>query len=191
MTRFTTAAAALAMAVTLAACAGSPTSPSGSSSSIGRTGTFTSGLAATGVDEGFIEFAERLHQLHIELGRIAQNQGDLSPVKFFAQQQIQEHTIALEQLRKSAGSDASASVSLTSAQTSSRTQLSGLSGSQLDRVYIPIVVQSYQEALTRFQREASNAGTSSMRAYAADRVQLLQAHLQQARDLAARIGVAV
>jgi putative membrane protein len=58
-----------------------------------------------------------------------------------------------------------------------------LNGSDFDRAYADDMVQDHERDLNEFQNEANNGKNSSIRAFAAQTVPMIQEHLNQAREM--------
>jgi putative membrane protein len=62
-------------------------------------------------------------------------------------------------------------------------RLARLNGSDFDRAYAGDMVQDHEKDLNEFQNEANNGKNSSIRAFAAQTVPMIQQHLNQAREM--------
>jgi putative membrane protein len=182
-------------AIALASCSGgTPTSPSALPG--GTPGTFAqvsgSGDARTlaqispaagSSDAAFVSFAAAANQSEIELGNLAQRAGDHPAVKFFGAQLVQDHTAALLALRDVAPNNVSQTVTTNTAQQQTFNTLSQMTGSTFDRAFVPMMIQSHEATIARFQQQAQS-GDPALRDYAQGYLSSLMAHLRMAQDLA-------
>jgi putative membrane protein len=202
MRRLATAVTAVMIALGAAACGGSsPTAPSAAAPDAGQPAiaqsVSTSSAVTTGVtetssgdpsvnshDRDFIAFAAQYNQAMLDLGTVAEQRGDRPSVKFYAEQETQDHATEQAALRQTATDLFPSSTALNSDHAAERTQLLAVSGSAFDRIFIPMMVTEHQAALTRFQEAAAQSGASApVRNYAQNEIAHIQSHLRMAQDL--------
>jgi putative membrane protein len=104
-------------------------------------------------------------------------------VKFFGLQLVQDHRIALQNLRGIARDYVPATVTVETAHQHAQ-QLSGMRGSQFDRAFVPAMIAAHEQAITRFEQQARSGNSSVLRDHAQGQLPTLRRHLQIARDLA-------
>ena len=173
MMRFVPLASAIALAATLAACSNSPTAPSA------VTGTTTSTLEAYSnhdsgsgsfslTDTSFVSAASQSYQFHINLGRLVEDNGDHPMVKSFARQMNKVHRRRLEHLREIAGGAVARTITLSSTQQASVSDLNRLTGSMLDRRYLQLMSTELPATIARHQQQAAAGSSTALRNHAAD-----------------------
>ena len=70
-------------------------------------------------------------------------------------------------------------------------RLRGLSGTAFDQAYIAAMVQDHAGDVPKFQQEATSGADPRVKAYAADNLGVIRAHLALARATASAIGANV
>jgi putative membrane protein len=135
-------------------------------------------------DAHFAKAAAQGGLAEIQLGKLAADRGSNATVKAFGERMVAQHGAAGEQLKAAAQQ---ANIILPAAGTSKDQQtyvrLARLNGSDFDRAYADHMVQDHEKDLNEFQNEANNGKNSSIRAFAAQTVPMIQQHLNQAREM--------
>lgn len=135
--------------------------------------------------DDFIEDASAQGIAEIESGKLALQKSSSLPVKAFAQQMIDEHTLVNNELAALARSknlkiDSDAEL-LNKAKAFALKQRSGES---FDAAYAHNQVAEHEKAIELFQ-SAAKSDDADIRAFAAAALPKLQAHLSKAHELAA------
>jgi putative membrane protein len=148
-------------------------------------GTATSTLARA--DVSFINDAARSGLAEVEGSKIALQKGVNTQVKGFAQQMIDDHGKAHQELASLA---ASKGVKLPDAPSvAQRTRIKLLSardGAGFDRQYASSIgVSAHEDAVKLFQKASRDAKDADVRAFAAKTLPTLEQHLKMARDMKA------
>ena len=106
-------------------------------------------------------------------------------VKTFAQQMVDDHTKAGDELEKLASSKGVGVPSKPSvAQQSKAKSLSAASGSTFDKRYAASIgVSAHEDTVKLFQKAANDAQDADVKAFAAKTLPTLEHHLQMAKDL--------
>jgi predicted outer membrane protein len=191
MRHITRTSGAVLIAVVVASCGDTPTSPSEVS---GQRGIGSSRLDQEGgstslssADHEFATFAASFLGAIVEMSRLAHASGDLPAVKMFAFQLIQDFTIAQTSLRQAAPEETRSS-SLNPTDQRAYNAVAEMSGSALDRVYLTQLTQLLQAAVPRYRQEGSSGGATSLRGHASNYASELTAYLARAQELARRAG---
>jgi putative membrane protein len=135
-------------------------------------------------DAHFAKAAAQGGLAEIQLGKLAADRGSNTAVKAFGERMVAQHGAAADQLKAAAQQGNVAlptTASLKDQQMYDR--LARLHGSDFDRAYADDMVQDHEKDLNEFQNEADNGKNSSMRAFAAQTVPMIQQHLNQAREM--------
>lgn len=210
MKQWITGVAIVALTVGAAACSGNNLTAPDKITSIGaqpnyatsgsgvlgtREATVVNGITtnqnnfSSSADGDFVTFAAVSSESMIELSRLAANNGDAPEVKDFAAQLVQDYRAALNELRNSPeGASVSSQVSLDSGHQTLFNGLSQMSGSEFDRVYMTIVVEDLETAMSRFDQHGSS-GSDAMQSYSNERQEHFSTEYSEARDIARRVGV--
>jgi len=123
----------------------------------------------------------------VEASKLAVEKGVNTQVKGFAQQMIDDHGKAGQELAALA---ASKGVTLPTkpsiAQTTRIRLLSARAGSAFDRQYADSIgVKAHQDTVKMFQKAATGANDPDVKAFAAKALPTLENHLKMARDMKA------
>jgi len=135
-------------------------------------------------DAHFAKAAAQGGMAEIQLGKLAADRGSNSVVKAFGERMVAQHGAAGDQLK---AASQQANIVLPSTVSSKDQQiydrLARLNGSDFDRAYADDMVRDHEQDLNEFQNEANNGKNSSIRAFAAQTVPMIQEHLNQAREM--------
>lgn len=196
---------ALALAALPAGAQGSAGS-SGSSSGAGRdTGDTSSGSAAgtpgamsgtvpgarlTREDSSLMTNLTQANIAEIETGRLALEKSQNPQVRKFAQQMIDDHTAAQQQLQALAQAKGVTLTQETDLQHKTlATALRVLSGETFDSQYMKRVgVNNHQRTVELLQKAQKNSTDPEVRAMAAKMLPTVQSHLQMAQQMATQMG---
>lgn len=192
-----TSAAVLSL---LLAGAATATSTSSSTSGGGAAGTSAGATAATGgsgtasaqrdsqldrADAGFMKQAAQNGHAEVESSKLALTKATNAQVKSFAQQMVDDHTKAnneLQSLAQSKGVELPTDASL--AQRAKMKLLSAQDGASFDRRYVQTMgVAAHEDTIKLFEKAANEAKDADVKAFAQKTLPTLQHHLQMARDM--------
>ncbi len=118
----------------------------------------TTDQMSAGGAQRFVQQAAIGNMAEVELGQLASQRAQNSEVKQFAQQMIQAHTKALNEL-KSAGNTANASIpsELDEKHRDIQQRLSGLQGAEFDREYMEVMVDAHEDMADLLENRAGDA----------------------------------
>lgn len=145
----------------------------------------TLGEASTA--DSFVAQAAASGLFEIESSRLALDRSNLESVRQFANQMIQDHTLANQRLMTLARTDGIAVQPMVTGQQEQRlTALRGLSGRDFDRQYMSDQILAHEDAIRTFEaaRTSSDPGMQPFREYAAQTLPVLEHHLQMAQSIA-------
>lgn len=166
-----------------------PTVPSPTSPTSTTTNPNGSSRAEVAADSLFIRDAVNGNSLEIRLGTLAQEKGSLSGVKDFARRAVADHTRMRDQWRELAGrNEVNTTLSLDPAAEEAATRMATLSGADFDRAYLSQMVSAHQADIAKFQQASQSADAPDVRQLAAGALPVMERHLTQAQQLAARVG---
>jgi putative membrane protein len=97
----------------------------------------------------------------IQLGRLAQERGGSDAVKQYGSKMIADHTQASMKLQQVVGGSVPLPSSLDAMHRQAMDMLMQMTGAQFDREYMRMMVQDHQEAVQRFQMQASTTSSGS------------------------------
>jgi putative membrane protein len=146
--------------------------------------------AATGqgLDAQFFQEAADANQAEVALARIAMTRASHPDVRRFAQMMIDEHGRAQNDLLELARIQGhSPQPTLTPDRQQLQDRLERLSGPEFDRAYIEAMVREHQRAITKFENQVRTGRDVQAKNYAADQLDHLRHHLENARDIQFRL----
>lgn len=169
-----------------------PGDPYGSQQGNQQTGSQSNTQTSSGdqfskTDQDFINKAFQSNQNEIELSRLAAQKASSSDVKQYAQQLVDDHTKANDQLRQIAQSKG-INIPSSSSQGADINRFQNLSGANFDRQYIQNQVQAHKKAITMYRNEANNGQDPDLKSFASTQLSNLQQHETMANDLHSKVA---
>jgi putative membrane protein len=136
-------------------------------------------------DQQFLDFAAQTDMMEANLGQLAATQASAENVKDYAQQLVTDHTNDYNQLNMVA-SKANLEIpkGLDAAHDKMIAPFKKLKGAAFDRRYIQEMVAGHTKAIQIYTKEASDAQSADLKAYASEALPTLQKHLESAKSLA-------
>jgi putative membrane protein len=145
-----------------------------------------------GTDQQFVSQVGAANLLEVRLSQAAQQKGGNTSVKQFAQSMIVDHTDMQKQWIAVAKKDnIKFTTELNPQQLQQVQQLTKMSGADLDRAYMSMMVQSHRDNVDAFTRERSASHSPDVRQLIESSLPRLQQHLSQAQQISSQVGVDV
>ncbi len=144
----------------------------------------------TGGDLAFMNDAAPGGLAEVELGKLALERAASPQVKKFAQQMIEDHSMAgkkLEQLAQLKKVELSPGILPEAKQT--KEKLSKLNGENFDREYVKAMLQVHEKDVAAFEAVSKNATDADVKAFAAATTPTLEHHLEMIREIAKSMNV--
>lgn len=147
-----------------------------------------SGPAAHAVSPGqaFADTAAASDAFEVETSKLAGSKASSAKVKSFAEQMIKAHTDSTAKL-KAAATAASPAITpvpvLTAFQQAKLDELSAKSGTEFDRAYAAAQVEAHQATLAALKVYSADGEVASLKAFAAELVPIVTAHVNMAKAL--------
>ena len=192
MKRIATPAVTIVAVLTLASCGNNPGSPTSPSALTGATTALTDynhtgrgTVALTESDVNVVLVAADISSAQIAFGMLAQARGDSVLVKRFGAQLIQDHTVALEQLRGIAQGTVPVDMILDSSDQELYNTLATQNGSEFDRLFVSLMTTEIQTTAASFSTML--AGSTEVRARGSNLLSKLNSHLALLRDIDTRV----
>jgi putative membrane protein len=136
-------------------------------------------------DQNFVQKAALANKTEIEMGQLAATKGNTQMTRDFGQHMVNEHTIALNEL-KSIGDKFNNIVlaeDLDQQHQQIQQTLNGLSGYSFDSLYIASQIVDHQTTKTLFETEATSGTEQSVKDYASKYLPHINEHLQKADSI--------
>jgi len=142
------------------------------------------------IGQSFLQKAAEGHYAEVALGQLAVQKASHDQVKQYGARMIQDHQKVGEEVRKLTSQAKSPLPSQLSMQHQQIQQkLSQLSGKDFDIAYISFIVGDHMKTLGELEQGAKTLTDPRIEQWTAGTLPLLKEHLEQAKSLAATIGV--
>ncbi len=143
------------------------------------------GAAAPMNDQDFVDFAGQTDMLEANLGQLAENQASAQGVKDYAQMLVTDHTNDYTQLSLVAGkANLIVPKGLDATHDKMIAPFDKLKGAAFAHRYIQEMIAGHTKAIAVYTKEAADAQSADLKAYASQTLPTLQKHLDSAKDLA-------
>jgi putative membrane protein len=160
--------------------------PAGAASS--ATASSSSSTSAN-ADQDFIANAAKGNRAEVTLGKMVASKTKDPSVRQFAQQMVKDHSTALNELTQLAQSkNITLPEGLPDDATALQSKLSSATGKSLDKDYMDGMVDDHKKDVSEFQDASQNAKDPDVKQWAAKTLPTLQAHLQKAEQIDAKVG---
>jgi predicted outer membrane protein/sporulation protein YlmC with PRC-barrel domain len=136
--------------------------------------------------EEFVQKASVSNQFEIQSSNLALDQAQSSEVQDFAQQMIDDHTKAgdnLQQAIESAQADLQAPDTLDQRHKQQMDRLQSAQGAEFDGQYVQMQVQAHEQAVQLFSSYAESGDSAELQQFAQDTLPTLKDHLQRIREI--------
>jgi putative membrane protein len=146
--------------------------------------TISHAQQSTSGDSAFAMKAAQANLAEVELGKLALQKSTSDDVKKFAQQMVDDHSKALDELNDVAGKK---NITLPSALDAEHKKLSDrlskLSGAAFDRQYMPAMVDGHRNVAAEVRKESQSGSDPDLKAWAAKTLPTVEAHLKHAETV--------
>jgi putative membrane protein len=147
--------------------------------------------ALTSQDKDFMSNAAKAGYDEIQLAQLALKKSKNESVRDFAQKIIADHTKANEDLAKIATKkNVTLPDSTTMGAKGTEAKLKMLSGRHFDQSFVKGMVDDHQDAITKFDTEATQGSDPDVKEFASSTQSTLRDHLSAAQELANKLNVA-
>lgn len=139
----------------------------------------------TDTDETFVERAARANLTEVEFGELASQQATDPAVRAFAQQMIDEHTTAQNELKTIADKydDVDWPTGMDEQHRQLRETLTSLTGYPFDSAYMVSQVMDHENTRALFQNAVDDADEPEVKAYATKYLPHIEQHLTEATQI--------
>jgi putative membrane protein len=136
-------------------------------------------------DRKFMDKAAQGGMAEVELGQLAQQNGQSADVKAFGKRMVDDHSKANDQLKQlAAQKGVSLPTSLDSKDQATKDKLSKLQGAAFDKAYMKDMVADHKQDVAEFKHESMAAHDPDLKSWAGQTLPTLQSHLQEAEKIA-------
>ncbi|MGH8220226.1 MAG: DUF4142 domain-containing protein [Steroidobacteraceae bacterium] len=167
--------------------AGTGTSTSPAAHSGERTASAASGHSGSALsktDRTFVRKAAEGGLAEVQLGQLAQQQGESDAVKEFGQRMVTDHQAANEKLQTIAQNEQlQLPTTLSRHDEKELTKLQGLHGAAFDRAYSRDMRSDHRSDIREFEHEAKHGKNAELKQFADSTLSTLKGHLASAEKL--------
>jgi putative membrane protein len=164
---------ALIMAMTIAMAISSRAQEPSSSAAAGATS-----------DAAFVTKIAEVGMAEVELGKLALQKTQRDDVKKFAQQMVDDHGKAGDELKALAmRKNITWPADLDAEHKALRDRLSKLSGAAFDQAYMQAMVDGHRKVAAQFRTETQSGSDAEVKAWAAKTLPTIDAHLKHAETM--------
>jgi putative membrane protein len=166
------------------------TPPPATQEPAGRTADKTHGAHAasvSGPDVAFVKKAAAGGAMEVAIAKLAQEKAEHADVKAFAATLEKDHSAANDEL-KALASTKKIMLAEAAGHGPVHAKLEKLSGAAFDRAFVAAMLDDHKKDVAAFEKAASSAGDSDIKAFAAKTLPTLKAHLTQVQELSKNVG---
>ena len=140
-------------------------------------------------DQTFVKKAAEGGMAEVELGRLAQQNGQSAEVKSFGQRMVDDHSKANDELKAIAQKENITLPTMLDAKDKAlHTRLSKLHGEQFDKAYMQAMVSDHKTDVNEFRKESTSGADPQVKAWAAKTLPTFEDHLKLAQTTDKAVG---
>jgi putative membrane protein len=141
-----------------------------------------------GADSAFVTKAAIGGMAEVKLGQLATQKASNADVKSFAQQMVDDHGKANDELKQLASKKGvTLPTDIDAKHQATYDRLSKLSGAEFDRAYMQEMVSDHRTDVNEFRRESKSGADPDVKGWAAKTLPTLEHHLQMAESTNAKV----
>jgi len=142
------------------------------------------GAAGQSMDHEFMMKAAEGGLAEVQMGQLAQQNGESQQVKDFGQQMVTDHSKANDQLKPIAQQQGvNVPTELKGHEKAEYDRLSKLHGDAFDKAYSKLMVSDHKKDIAEFKREAESGTNPEVKNFASQTLPTLHEHLKMAEQL--------
>jgi len=135
-------------------------------------------------DSDFLVAAAETDMMEIELGKLALSKSTNADVKEFAKMLVADHTKSANETKPFAEKlQVSLPAAITEKGKEHYNELNEKSGQDFDEKFAEMMVDGHEDAISKMEKASENATDPAIKAWAANMVPTLKAHLEHAKSL--------
>ncbi len=167
---------------------GAPGQP-GAAGYPGQAGTMGNPMGSAGTggqmqDHTFMTKAAEGGLAEVQLGQLAQQNGQSQAVKDFGKRMVTDHSKANDQLKEVAQQEnVTLPTSPSSHDQAEYNKLSKMQGDAFDKAYAKMMVSDHKKDIAEFEHEASSGNNAEVKGFASQTLPTLQEHLKLAEQM--------
>jgi putative membrane protein len=135
-------------------------------------------------DHTFMMKAAEGGMAEVQMGQLAQQNGQSQAVKDFGKRMVDDHTKANDQLKEVATQQGITLPSgVSSKDKAEYERMSKLNGDAFDKAYAKMMVSDHKKDIAEFEREANSGNNAEVKGFANQTLPTLQDHLKMAEQM--------
>ena len=163
--------------------------PTGTGAYPGQAGTMSDAQAngqmgSRSDDKTFMMKAAEGGMAEVQMGQLAQQNGQSQAVKDFGKRMVDDHTKANDQLKQVATQQGvTLPTDLNSKDKAEYDRMSKMNGESFDKAYSKMMVSDHKKDVAEFKHEASAGSDPQVKSFASETLPTLQDHLKMAEQM--------
>ena len=135
-------------------------------------------------DSDYLVFAADVNMKEIQMGKLAQQKSTNAEVRSYAEMMINDHTKALENLKKTAeAKNISLPTALSEDAQEAYDDLNDEKAEDFDKKYVNMMVDGHEKTIKKMEKASEKANDEEIRMWAADMLPTLRTHHSEAERL--------
>lgn len=186
------------LALAMFGCSGTSTNTATNRTNTGNTATVTNtnttntATTTTGAvsddDREFFTKAAQGGIYEVKAAQLVASKTQNQEVKAFAQRMITDHTKANDELKAlAAKKGVTLPTDVSDGQREDYDELAKLTGADLDKEYVSMMVADHNDDVDEFSEQATDANDADLKAFAAKTLPTLQSHQAQIKEIKSRM----
>jgi putative membrane protein len=151
------------------------------------------GFAAEGLAKADKKFAMEAADgglMEVQLGQKAQSNAQSPDIKKFGERMVADHSKANDELKALAQQKGiTLPTEMSGKHKKMMDKLSGTTGANFDRLYMEMMVKDHMKDVAEFRKATKKVKDQDLNAWATKTLPTLESHLQQAREVAQKLGI--
>ena len=161
---------------------------------LGTAVAFSAGLAAdkeksnkaTAKESTFIKKAADGGMTEVELGKVAEKNGQKDDIKSFGSQMVKDHGKANDDLKNIASKmNVTVPDKVSAKHQAGITKMSMLSGVAFDTAYAKDMVEDHEKDIAEFEKALGEVSNEDLKKFIDDAIPMMKGHLEMAKKMAA------
>ena len=141
---------------------------------------------ASATDTAFIKKAADGGMTEVELGKVAEKNGQKENVKSFGTQMVKDHGKANDDLKSIAATMNVTLPAKVSAQHQAKIdKMSKMSGDAFDAAYVKGMVEDHQKTVADFEKASSTVKNADLKKFIDDTLPVIKGHLKMVKEMQA------
>ncbi|QWV96761.1 DUF4142 domain-containing protein [Geomonas nitrogeniifigens] len=141
-------------------------------------------------EKSFVKEAASSGMMEVELGQMAKEKGKSQEVKDFGQMMATDHGKANDELKSVAGNRVKMPTKLELKHKATVDKLSKASVDEFDKKYAEAMLKDHKKDVEKFKKESKKVKDPELKGWIDKTLPVLEQHLQHAREMARKLGVA-